>query len=164
MGVQTMGVYDSDGRLRRDFDMWFLYAAFTRPASASALVKVGITKTPLDRFFEIHSGSPFPVEVALWVDVGDSSKVRKLEAAVHRAFASRNTRGEWFQFDLSNEGDKAEFHSTLRKLFLEHTGRRLIWKKSTLSQIRAYAVTRSAARQIPYQRKRRRRSPWEGPS
>lgn len=160
MSVQNLGIYDADGRLRRDFDMWFLYVAFTRPMKTGALVKIGITKTPLDRFFEIHSCSPFPVEVALWVDVGGSAKVRKLEAAVHRAFADRNTRGEWFRFDLTDEHDKSAFHSTMRKLFTDHTGRQLTWKKSTLEQIRAYASTRPRTPRG----KKGRRQPWEGPS
>lgn len=137
-----MDMYGSDGRLRRDFDLWFLYAAFTRPAEADALVKIGITKVPLDRFFEVHATSPFPVEIALWVDVGDASRVRKLEAAVKRAFADRNTRGEWFRFNLREASDKRAFHDTLRLLFLEHTGRVLTWKKSTLAQILAHSASK----------------------
>lgn len=142
MGVQRVDIYGPDGRLRRDFDIWFLYAAFTRLTPTEALVKVGITKVPLDRFFEVHSTSPFPVEVALWVDVGDSSKVRKLEAAVKRAFAERNTRGEWFRFNLSEAADKAFFHQTMRSKFLEHTGRVLEWKRSTLEQVLAHVASK----------------------
>lgn len=158
MGFGKVDLYDGDGRLRKDFDTWFLYAAFTRPAKTDALVKIGITKVPLDRLFEIHSTSPFPVEVALWVEVGGNSLVRKLEASIGKALAARNTRGEWFRFDLTKVDDKREFHDVMRAQFQSHTGRPLVWKKSNLDQIRAFAASK------PKSRKRGRKRWGPGPN
>ena len=135
MAVRSARIYNPNGSVIKDFESWSLYAAFTRPANDSALVKIGISTRPMERLYTIHVNSPYPIDVALWVSAGDASMVRKLERAVHAAFAHRSTRGEWFQFNLASAVDRREFHDTLRKLYYEHTGRPLQWKKTNLEQI-----------------------------
>lgn len=144
MAIHLARVFDASGGVAKDFDMWSLYAAFTRPSPDCALVKIGISTRPMQRLHTISINSPFPVDAALWVSAGGSSSVRKLEHAVHVAFASRRTRGEWFRFDLSCETDKREFHGTIRELYFKHTGRSLVWKKTGPEQIRSFAAQRSS--------------------
>lgn len=139
MGLYKVDFYDRNGRMRHLVEGWFLYAAFIRPSTDESLVKIGISTKPFERLFSIHSGAPFPVEVALWTEVGSTSVTRRLEAEVKRALADRNTRGEWFRFDLTSVADKRAFHDTLNEAYLRHTGKVLQWQKTSGEQIRAYA-------------------------
>lgn len=111
-------------------EQWFIYACITRVHGDDALIKVGITSKPLARFFAIHCGSPFPVDVALWCPAGDRSRAARIEAGVKKAFEEKNTRGEWFRFDLSSEADKEFFHNTIRRIYRHVMKKPLEWKKT----------------------------------
>lgn len=152
MTVGYAPIFNKSGGIIKDRELWSLYAAFTLASDTSALVKIGITTLPMQRLYAVHSGSPFPIKVAMWVDVGNASLVRKLEYAVHQAFSHRNTRGEWFRFDLTSTADKREFHLTMRELYKKHTHRNLVWKKTGLKQIVNFASETRATHRPEYRK------------
>ncbi|MEU4729618.1 GIY-YIG nuclease family protein [Streptomyces sp. NPDC023588] len=57
------------------------------------LVKIGMSKDPNRRLRDLATGTPGQLEV-IWSHEGGSS----LEALLHRHFADRHVRGEWFDF------------------------------------------------------------------
>lgn len=91
----------------------FLYAACTE----EGFVKVGISRTPFERIYDIHCGSPSPVRAAQWVWVGSLQCGREMERRIAKEWASRNTRGEWYRFDYALPQDKRDFHDTLSAVF-----------------------------------------------
>jgi Meiotically up-regulated gene 113 len=63
------------------------------------LVKIGVSSDPQKRLKFIQTTCPFDVSI-LWTTEGTSG----LEDALHRHFAKRHIRGEWFEFP---DGDAA---------------------------------------------------------
>jgi hypothetical protein len=103
----------------------FLYAACTE----DGFVKVGISRTPFERLYQIHCGSPSPVRAAQWVYVGSLNKGREIEKRVRKEWNSRHTRGEWYRFDYSQESEKRDFHDTLSAVYEVVTNIAPVWEK-----------------------------------
>ncbi len=62
------------------------------------LVKIGMTKSPRQRFINIQSACPF--EVSLWLGIRTPIP-RKVEKDLHKKLEKFKTKGEWFS--LSDE-------------------------------------------------------------
>ena len=120
-----------------DPDMWAVYAALTDAFEAGGIVKIGVSKMPLVRVSEVHSGSPFPVEAAMWAWVGSKRRAFKLEGRIKRAFAARCTRGEWFRFNYTDPREKEIFTRTLNLMFAAEVGSMPKWFKVDGAQIAA---------------------------
>lgn len=123
-----MSIFDQS----RDFAMVshaihavFVYAACTE----DGYVKVGISRTPFDRIYQVHCASPSPVRAAQWVWVGSLPMGRQIEREVKKAWERRNTRGEWYRFDYSKPEDKRDFHDTLSAIVEVVTGVAPAWER-----------------------------------
>lgn len=124
----SMGTFNQ----KRDLDLVshaihavFVYAACTE----DGYVKVGISRVPFERIYSIHCGSPSPVRAAQWTWVGSLHMGKRIEEEVKKAWANRNTRGEWYRFDYSSKADKADFHDTLSAIVEVVTGREPKWDR-----------------------------------
>ena len=137
MSVVRVDQYRSDGRHKlHSWGGWSMYAAFTELPDGQGLVKIGISTVPMGRLYDVHCNSPFPIGAALWAHVGNKSQAFRVEKYLKRRFAERQTRGEWFLFDLKSPVDKDAFHSACRAAYARATGDVLAWRKVTLEQIR----------------------------
>lgn len=136
MSFVRVDQYRSDGRFKLGTAGWTLYAAFTEMPDGQGLVKIGISTVPLNRLYSVHCNSPFPIGMALWTHVGTKAQAMRAEKYLKRRFAARQTRGEWFTFDLASAEDKEDFHRTCRTAYARVTGELLAWRKVSLEQIR----------------------------
>lgn len=114
-----------------NWDGWFLYAAFCDTGTDQGLVKIGISRTPLKRAVALMHGSPFRINALLWTMAGKRPVAQRLEARLKRAFQDRNTRGEWFQFNFADKGDKEVFHAATRLAYRMEVGGELKWDKAS---------------------------------
>ena len=64
-------------------------------ANSSGLCKFGFSREPLKRLRALQTGSGEALHLVESVCVGDRS-VREMERVLHREFAHRRCRGEWF--------------------------------------------------------------------
>ena len=103
----------------------FIYAALTK----AGFVKVGLSRTPFDRIYQVHVGSPSPVEACQWVWVGSLHIGRQIERDVRKVWKARHTRGEWFLFDYKDPADKRAFHDELTAVVAKATKRDVEWNK-----------------------------------
>lgn len=109
----------------------FLYAACT----SDGYVKVGISRVPFDRIYDVHISSPSPVRAAQWVWVGSLRRGREIEKKVRSEWADRHTRGEWYRFDYADPADKQDFHDTLAAVFEVVVGNKPQWEKLGPKQV-----------------------------
>lgn len=138
MSVQNLDIYDK-GRLRL-YEHWRIYALFCMRTPTDAVVKIGCSSIVYDRMVALQAGLPFRIGVCLHAPVGERGKTMHLESKLHKAFKHRNTRGEWFQFDMANPADKKEFHDTTKDLYLRYVGEQLKWDRISQAQISAFAT------------------------
>lgn len=141
MSIARLPIYDRKGRLRRphQHDLWAIYAAFCH-GDEGGLVKVGVSAAPMRRAYAIHSNCPYPLETFVWCWAGRKDMTYQAEAFVHKQFAARQTRGEWFRFDYSEPADKREFNDTMKQTFQAVTGKALRWNVCDLEQVRLYSL------------------------
>lgn len=139
MSIIRIDQYTSDGRLRSGYDYWAIYAAFAPVRSDRAMAKVGISSCPLRRAYQIHCGSPYPLEVVLWAWVGSKRRALSVERAIHARLSEKRTRGEWFEFDTASQEDKALFHAVSKAAYARATGSMLKWTRNSIEQIQEAA-------------------------
>lgn len=66
-----------------------------------SLYKIGYTKTSIfNRIKGLQTGNPHDI---LLVDRFESKYAKKIEITLHNLFKSKNTHGEWFALDISDE-------------------------------------------------------------
>lgn len=135
MTINYIKHFDSQGRLRNLAD-WCVYAAFAQIPGSGGIVKVGISQSPLRRIYEVHCGSPFGIEAAMWAHVGEKRRALSIERSIKHRFAGNRTRGEWYCFDFASETDKKFFHATFHRAYMRATGQPLEWRKTTIAKIR----------------------------
>lgn len=147
--------------MKRDLDLVthaihavFVYAACTE----DGFVKIGISRTPYDRIYSIHCGSPSPVRAAQWVWVGSLSKGQEIEKRVRKEWEGRHTRGEWYRFDYSAEADKRDFHDTLSAVVEVVTGAKPEWNKLGPAKVEELIRAGNQAHKEKQEGKRRRPS------
>ena len=138
MTFHKLDIFDA-GRLR-NYEHWRLYALFCMQSPTKALVKVGVSSIVYDRLLVLRAGLPFRIGVCLHVPVGERGLTMALEHRLHLLFKHRNTRGEWFEFDMGNPADKAEFHGHTKDAYRDFTGNELKWDRITEKQLTAYAT------------------------
>lgn len=136
MGIVKIEQYGSNGRLKMGLDCWAVYAAFANPRGEKGLVKVGMTTRPLRRIHEVHCGSPYGIEVALWSLVGAKRQALSVERTIHNRLADKKTRGEWFEFDFADPADKELFHAVTKAAYARATGKPLKWSRVSMAQVR----------------------------
>lgn len=140
MSFQRLDIYDN-GRLRL-YEHWRIYALFCMQSPTSAFVKIGVSSIIYDRLLTLQPGLLFPIGVCLHAPVGERGVTMVLESAIHKEFADRNTRGEWFAFNMEDKDDKEHFHSVTKALYLRYAGKELKWDKITPGQLAAYSTYR----------------------
>jgi hypothetical protein len=59
-------------------------------------IKIGISKDPEQRVIDLQTGSPYPLVLFGFFQVGSYATARMLEFTVHAALASGRLLGEWF--------------------------------------------------------------------
>lgn len=141
--------------MRLIHDAWFIYAIFCEIEKDKALVKIGRAKDVYARVMALQPGIPYPIHVVLFARVGEVYLASDIEAAIHRSFESRQTRGEWFLFDLADETDKADFHRLTKAAFRHGCGRELKWSRIVPEQLRAYMSLRAKKLRKPLDRKQK---------
>lgn len=138
MSLVRTAHYEPDGRLRSlHHDTWAIYAAFA-DGDEEGLVKIGVSTEPIGRAYSINSANAQPLRWLLWCWVGGKKRAFKLEYELHKTFADRRTRGEWFRFNYADQSDKATFHAESKKLYFALTGRFLNWTNASPEQIKSY--------------------------
>lgn len=135
MAIGRLVHYDDQGQMLK-MESWCLYAAFTIPGDGKTLVKVGISQAPFRRIYEVHTGSGYPVEAALWTHVGNKRQSLSIERAVRARLPEHHTRGEWYEFDMTDPEHKGRFHAVCKAAFMRATGRKLTWRKTNMDQVR----------------------------
>lgn len=153
MSMHKLDIYDA-GRLRT-LESWRLYALFCMRSQTEAVVKIGISSIVYQRLLSLKAGMPYPMGVCLHASIGDRGQARRFEAALHRAFDYRNTRGEWFEFNLADPVDKFAFHNTVNAVFRSYFVGDLKWEKITPEQLAEYA---NLMQQEAKEKKARKRS------
>lgn len=143
MGAFRVNLYDKSGRLRMLEKVWHVYAAFAvAPDGASAHVKIGISTLVVQRVAALKTGSPYPIQVALFCAAGDRRAASRIELAIHRSLADLRLSGEWFALNLVSPFVKARFHEAARAAFEEHSIHPFAWKKVEPDQVKAYQAIR----------------------
>ena len=121
-------------------EQWRIYAIVCESSEQDFVVKIGVTSTPYERYQQLLCGIPFE-SVMLHAVVGYKNRAYGLETQLHRLFADRHMRGEWFRFKLE---DKEAFHETMRKAYLALTKGPLRWSQITPEQVAANVAARMA--------------------
>jgi hypothetical protein len=134
MRAEGIHRFDRDGRLRT-LEHWALYAAFAHSGSGG-LIKVGISQSVLKRIYDVHCGSPYPIEAALWTHVGSKRQAISAEKTIKRRLAEMRTRGEWFGVDFSDKTQKEFFHATCKAAYMRATAKPLSWNRTSIPSIR----------------------------
>lgn len=94
---------------------YFVYALMCQDGDGPLYIKFGKTNDPNRRLGELRTGTPIPAIRFAYVEVVGNVTQKHLELGLHKRFADRRTRGEWFRFDAKedkdafNAGCKAEF-------------------------------------------------------
>jgi len=91
------------------YEPWYLYVIKTE----SGFYKIGISRSPYDRYAQLLPGIPESSNVQLMIKCVNKEMARELEAKLHKDLAEWNTVGEWFKvpkvtlalviFDLGKE-------------------------------------------------------------
>jgi hypothetical protein len=137
MGVESLHLFDSEGRVR-DIPGWHLYAAFFFSPQQQAYVKVGISSIPYQRISALLTACPFRFAQAIFTPMGERRSAAKAESAVHDLLEPFGTRGEWFAMNLSDAAHKDAFHRAMRLAIGAETGRPPNWRQITPEQLSAY--------------------------
>lgn len=80
---------------------------------ASRQVKLGFTHSLTQRLSGLQLASPAPLTLLSAWKVPDA---RRVEELLHKRFAAKNVRGEWFYLSLEDEADLIAFMSDYEKI------------------------------------------------
>lgn len=61
-------------------------------APKSAAIKIGFSKSPRERFYNLNTGSPEHLEY-----IGSIAQYQGFETSLHKKFAHLRIKGEWFK-------------------------------------------------------------------
>ena len=142
MQMNRVDCYDSTGRLRVIPDAWFVYLFFCVSSHPAGLVKIGVSKTPLFRLADIQTNSAFPMQSGMYVVAGTESCAKRIESEAKKAWAHRNTRGEWFTFTFGDPFVREETESIINAVYYRHVGRPLRWSRVSPEQVQACVALR----------------------
>lgn len=141
MSFHQLDIYDK-GRLRL-YEHWRIYALFCMRTPTDAVVKIGCSSIVYDRLLALQAGLPFRIGVCLHAPVGERGKTMHLQNKLHKAFKHRNTRGEWFEFNMADPVAKEEFHAVTKAIYLAYTGNDLKWDRISKEQLTTFATLKS---------------------
>jgi hypothetical protein len=141
MSIVTRKIYGTDGYRRNEADAWFVYTAFADLDDGYVIVKVGISTKPYERLVNVHSNSPFGVDLAAFAVVGSKRRALACERRILEEFAQYKTRGEWLKLPRNAE-TKAKFAECVRLVVKGQTGADFKWRRVTREQIVATISTR----------------------
>ena len=91
----------------------YIYALICRDESGPHYVKVGFTRSPEIRLNDLRNSGPIPSLEFRIVALTHEAHAPTVEYAIHRLFASRRSRGEWFRFNLERSEERASLNSGL---------------------------------------------------
>ena len=142
MTTPLRSLYDHTGRLMiySEVDTYAVYVA-SFPTDFGLFVKIGMSRAPVRRLFDVHCNSPFPLSTFSWAWVGRGDVARVFEKHAQLRYDQQRTRGEWFRF----EGPAAEVDADIRKELDQFNGdkRALDWREGDLAGVLAYAALES---------------------
>lgn len=102
---------------------YHVYALLCQDKGGPGYIKFGMSMNIGSRLSSLRTACPIPVRYIATCSAGYCrDKARRLEKALHLAFANRRikNRGEWFRFDFSNPEDKQCFNDTCKSVFQVH--------------------------------------------
>lgn len=120
---------------RGTLEAFAIYAAFAPIEGDDCLVKIGLSSKPLDRIYEIHCSSPFPVKRAVWMYVGTSKQARCAERIALIGMKEKSTRGEWVRLNTGSAEDKALFTECMTRAAWRASKTRLKWNHTDIPAI-----------------------------
>ena len=134
-------------------DVYFVYAIFCQDAKNDpGYVKFGFSKCIESRIMALKTGMPIPIKYIAFVEAGTTkASARDVESSLHKQFKDRRTSGEWFRFDVSDDGDKADFNEGSRAAFMAAGKTGLWWEKISMKALEkacAYERKRRAAAKL----------------
>ena len=121
-----------------------VYALFCQGEGGDGHIKIGHSTRIGERLTALLIGCPVPAKMIAVIEFDMQVQAVRVEKALHRQFAARNTTGEWFRFDFTDKDDKAAFNDGCRKVFAEHAVTEN-WSKTSVSALRKDARRRQMA-------------------
>ena len=120
----------------------FVYCALCQDSGGSGYVKIGISSRIGDRISVLRTSSPIPIKFIGVLEVRSREKAREVELALHREFAPRKVRGEWFSFEFGSDADKRAFNDGCRKVMALEIGQNVYWTKISAERLAQYGTER----------------------
>lgn len=122
-------LYDEAGRIRGHY----VYMLLCQDAKSDPLyIKIGITASPIERFRALRRGCPVRPRSFAYFDARTKAAARRIEAALHQAYAEWNAHLEWFAF---SESDKALFNAIWKTVIDSKTGKPAQWIKLSVNEL-----------------------------
>ena len=137
MGVETIPDFP--------FENFYVYAMFCQDEPGKGYVKIGHSKDIGTRLSQLRTGSPIQAQLFAVIHAGHSKSLAlSLERRLHKRFADRRVRGEWFRFDFDSEVDKQVFNTGCREVFTAFypPNDYQYWTKLSVAALDAYAKQR----------------------
>ena len=126
---------------------WVLYVMMTKPTDGVSSFKIGITQDLAARINSLQTGCPTPILEVLYLQMLTKDAASRAERELHKSFEGRRTSGEWFWFRVTDQGDKAAFHSTCREVLSRYLEDDWKWKRASVAAVRnALAAERDVVR------------------
>lgn len=124
---------------------FYVYAMFCQDDPGKGFVKIGHSKDIGNRLSQLRTGSPIQAQMFAIVLAGHSKRLAlSLEKRLHKKFADRRVRGEWFRFDFDSDADKQIFNVGCREVFsgFFRPEEYEYWTKISVAALDAYAKER----------------------
>lgn len=115
---------------RREF---FVYTLLCRDGDGPLYVKFGRTTRPTVRLSELRHGSPIPARIYAFLHVPTEVTQKRVERALHKQFADRKTKGEWFRF--CPKQDKRAFNDGCLQVFQDLKLQGTMWQKVNIEAL-----------------------------
>jgi hypothetical protein len=120
----------------------FVYCILCQDSGGRGYIKIGLSSRIGPRMNALQASSPLPIKFIGVLEVRSRDKAREVERALHREFASRKVRGEWFEFDFASELDKRAFNDGCRRVMTIEIGPDVYWTKVSYKSVVQYGNER----------------------
>lgn len=124
---------------------YFVYSMLCQDGCGPLYVKFGITRRLHNRLCELRQGSPIPAKYFAYIEVKNRNIQRETEKALHKEFAGRRVRGEWFKFDSKSEADRRSYNDGCARAFAVCIRDGRYWDRVSVQALEKYAHERRAA-------------------
>lgn len=88
-------------------------AAFIYVIGYGNMMKVGISRNPLNRLSQLQTAVPEDLAIYFLCAMPSRKMVERVEASIHKKLAHRHARGEWFRIDAADAVKAAD--ATVRR-------------------------------------------------